>query len=110
MRRSLIPVLPFCVLLSACASSASSGGNAPVPPAAPIAEPADGGVVCNNEVLAEYVGKAPSPELIEQARTRSGARHVRVAQPGMAMTMDYRQDRLTIFLGEDGMIQTINCG
>lgn len=110
MRRSLIPVLPFCVLLSACASTGSSGSATPSAPAAPIAEPADGGVVCDNTVLAGYVGKAPTPELLEQARTRSGARHVRVAQPGMAMTMDYRQDRLTIFLGEDGMIQTINCG
>ena len=84
MRHSVLAVLPFCVLLSACASTGSSGGATPSAPAAPIAEPADGGVVCDNTVLAEYVGKAPTPELLEQARARSGARHVRVGQPGMS--------------------------
>lgn len=110
MRHSVLAVLPFCVLLSACASTGSSGGATPSAPAAPIAEPADGGVVCDSTVLAEYVGKAPTPELLEQARARSGARHVRVGQPGMAMTMDFRQDRLTVFVGENGLIETISCG
>lgn len=110
MRRYLIPALPFCVMLSACASPAGSGAGAPSPAPVEVAEPADAGASCNNDVLAGYVGKAPTQALLDEARTRSGARHVRVAQPGMAMTMDFRQDRLTVFVGEDGNIESISCG
>lgn len=109
MRRSLLPVLPFCVLLSACAGTGHAGnGSASTPQ--PVAQPADGGGECDNSMLTGYVGKKPTPELLEQARARTGARNVRVAQPGMAMTMDYRADRLTVMLGEDGNIENISCG
>ena len=109
MRRSLIPVLPFCVLLSACASNGHAGnGSASTPPQ--LAQPADGGVECDNSVLGDFVGKKPSQDVLDQAKARAGARVVRVAQPGMAMTMDYRADRLTVMLGEDGNIENISCG
>ena len=109
MRHALLALVPYSVLLAACAGTGqpADGSAAPQPLRA---QAADAGGECNNDVLAEYVGKAPTPELLEQARARSGARHVRVGQPGMAMTMDFRQDRLTVFVGENGLIETISCG
>lgn len=112
MRRSLIPTLPLCVLLTACASASDPGtaAAAPAPEPAPVAGPADGGATCNNDVLAGFVGKEATQAVLDEARTRSGARHVRVGRPGMVMTMDFRQDRLTVYVNEEGKIETISCG
>jgi hypothetical protein len=35
---------------------------------------------------------------------------LRWAPPGYMMTMDYREDRVTVYLGEDRRITKINCG
>lgn len=37
-------------------------------------------------------------------------RPVRVIRPGMAITMDYSQDRINFDIGEDGNIRRIWCG
>ena len=41
---------------------------------------------------------------------KANARHVRVVKPGMAVTMDYRIDRLTVMLDDSGKIESISCG
>ncbi len=33
----------------------------------------------------------------------------RIVTPGMAVTMDYRPDRLNIAIGEDGNVASVNC-
>jgi hypothetical protein len=40
----------------------------------------------------------------------SGAAAMRVMHPGQAYTLEYRADRLSIRLDEDGVITTIGCG
>ena len=115
MRLSLFAALPLCAVLSACATGGTDGsGNAQPPsppaPADPMIMPIDDGPACNADVLPAYEGKVATTELLEEIKTRSGARHVRVGKPGMAMTMDFRQDRVTIFVDADNRIQTINCG
>ena len=109
MRRSLIPVLPLCALLSSCAGTGHAGnGSASAPPQ--LAQPADGGVECDNSVLGDFFGKMPSQGMLDQAKARAGARVVRVVKPGMAVTMDYRIDRLTVMLDDSGKIESISCG
>lgn len=109
MRLTLLTALPLCAVLCACASNGEASGSAATPP--PLAAaPDDGGAICDNDALKPFVGKQPTQAVLDEARTRAGARTVRVAQPGMAMTMDFRADRLTVMVGEDGLIEAISCG
>lgn len=112
MRTSLFVVLPLCAVLSACATGSTDGAGAPPP--APLAsagiQPIEDGPACKPEVLPGYVGKTATPELLEEIRSRSGARHMRVGKPGMAMTMDFRPDRVTLYVDADNRIESISCG
>jgi hypothetical protein len=110
MRLTLLTALPLCAVLSACASNGTADSGSATSPPPLVATPDDGGVQCDNEVLKAYVGKQPTQAVLDEAKARSGARSVRVAQPGMAMTMDFRADRLTVMVGEDGRIEVISCG
>jgi hypothetical protein len=40
----------------------------------------------------------------------TGAAVLRWAPPGAALTMDYREGRVTVHLGPDGKITEIKCG
>ena len=107
MRFALFSALPLCAAMTACATSPSNPGNNEIPPAVQ----SDGGNYnCENADLAEFAGKTGSTEVYEQARIKANARHVRVVKPGMAVTMDYRIDRLTVMLDDNGRIESISCG
>ena len=111
MRFSLFAAPPLCAVLSACATGGTEGSGTAAPaPSDPLVRPIDEGAVCNPEVLDGYVGKEATQAVLDEARTRSGARHVRVGKPGMAMTMDFRQDRLTVYVNADNRIESISCG
>jgi hypothetical protein len=45
-----------------------------------------------------------------QLLAASGARVVRWVTPEMIITMEHREDRLTVRLGTDGRIGSLNCG
>lgn len=113
MRASLFAVLPLCAVLSACATGNADGAgsaSSALSLSSPSLLPIDNGPACNPDVLPAYVGKTATPALLEEAKTRSGARQLRIGKPGMAMTMDFRQDRLTVFVDADNRIEAINCG
>lgn len=106
MRASLFSALPLCAAMTACATPGNGAPNE-IPPAIQ----ADGGNYnCENADLTEFVGKTGSTDVYEQARIKANARHVRVVKPGMAVTMDYRIDRLTVMLDDSGKIESISCG
>jgi Peptidase inhibitor I78 family. len=107
MRASLfLPVAVFS--LSACATPS----NAPTPPeeAAPSVRPVDEGYRCNPDALEGFVGQVATEEVVQKAVKAAGARHARIGKPGMAMTMDYREDRLTISVDAQNRIERISCG
>ena len=107
MRFALLSALPLCAAMTACATSPSPPDSTEIPPAVQ----SDGGNYnCENADLTEFAGKAGSAEVYEQARIKANARHVRVVKPGMAVTMDYRIDRLTVMLDDNGRIESISCG
>ena len=68
------------------------------------------GVQCNADRVQPLVGREATPDLIERARARSGARTVRVIKPGMAVTMDFRSDRLNLDLDKVNTITAARCG
>lgn len=94
----MIRLLPLLALLGACAA-------APQPPLAH-----GGGAICKADGLADLVGQPATADLGAQALSRSGARTLRWIQPGMAVTMDYRQDRLDIHLDEHNVVKQLTCG
>ena len=79
---------------------------APVPPATEPVQLA----ACSVDGVTDAVGKAYSAALGDRTRVRSGAKTVRVIRPGMAVTMDYRTDRLNIDLDEKDVITRLHCG
>jgi hypothetical protein len=77
--------------------------NPPQPPTAGVEAP--GGQVCAAASLQSLVGQ--NREILTRTRF-SGP--VRIEEPGMAYTMDYREDRLRIVLDDHGKIISVLCG
>ncbi len=77
----LLAILP----LAACSHAGSSTSRDPAP--APVADAAH---ECR-------------PEALE-------ARNARVVKPGMAVTMDFRQDRVTVQVDAQNRIERASCG
>ena len=89
--------LPAMLLLVACqrepVESASAAGECAVTP----------------EVRA-LAGKPATDALVADARRLSGAKLVRRIEPGMAVTMDYRVDRLNVHVDGRGDVERVSCG
>jgi len=113
-----------CLLpLAACSSTPapSAGPPAPPPPPPHVAGPgphphpgpgvgpADA-ATCRPDGLSALVGKTASQDVVDKAVRDSGARHARVVKPGMAVTMDFREDRLTMRVDADNRIEGASCG
>ncbi|HEY4546240.1 MAG TPA: I78 family peptidase inhibitor [Pedomonas sp.] len=105
------------MLLGACATqpeaSSGEGAGAPVPPSAaeaPVEPAADEQKQCNAEAVQTLVGQTHTEALSVDAVKQSGARTLRVIKPGMAVTMDYRIDRLNLELDEAGKVVAARCG
>lgn len=85
--------------LAACAP-AGDGPASPPPP----------GNACDASGLQTELGRIVAADFVEWAKATAGARTVRVVRPGMAVTMDYRQDRLNLSLDEKEQLVRANCG
>lgn len=86
------------------------GACATTQPTASESNPAVLGDSCDTSILAGLVGKPFTPALEADARKQSGLKNVRVIRPGMAVTMDFRPDRLNIDLDEKGVVTGFRCG
>lgn len=98
----LLPATAVAALVLATAACATT------PPPPMVANPGSG--QCDAQAVAWAVGQAATPELVEKAREQSGSVDVRVIEPGMAVTMDYRHDRLNLKVNERGAINGVSCG
>ena len=65
---------------------------------------------CNADGLDDLVGRPATQELGAEALRRSHSRILRWIQPGDAVTMDYRQDRLNISLDAQNRVEGFQCG
>jgi len=74
------------------------------------AEPLPAMVECDANRVQDLKGKQRSPAIEADALARSGARRLRWIEPGSAVTMDFRVDRLNLHVGEDGTITDARCG
>lgn len=65
---------------------------------------------CDAAKAADLVGQEGTSELAAKALKVTGARGLRWIRPGMAVTMDYREDRLNIYLDAQSRVERITCG
>ncbi|WP_347905296.1 I78 family peptidase inhibitor [Pseudomonas purpurea] len=65
---------------------------------------------CEAKAAEFTIGKKASPELLEQARTRSGAQSARFLQPDDMVTLEYRSDRLNLNTDTHLVVVRVNCG
>lgn len=88
----LAPLLPL--LLAGCATTEAQVGTAE----------------CRNDALPGFIGRTATSELGAEMLKASGARTLRWVAPGMAVTMDYRADRLTVSYDVENKVITASCG
>lgn len=94
--------LTAAALLTLAACTTAQGGNEGVP--------VQGGGACRSEQLNQFVGQKASAELGARMLEVSGARVLRWVAPGMAVTMDFREDRLTVTYDARYVITQASCG
>lgn len=88
-------VLALPLVLAACM-------EAPPSQPQPVTDPMPD--MCGATALQHLVGQ---PQSALAAMTFPEG--TRILTPGMAVTMDYRPDRLNITIGEDGLIASVTC-
>ena len=65
---------------------------------------------CTTNNLGSLVGQQATQQLGTEALRISNARTIRWIRPGMAVTMDYRFDRLNIHLDASNAVTRLTCG
>lgn len=77
---------------------------------ATVKQPATDRHTCKADKAAGFVGQRADDALPERARRAAGAETVRVIEPGMIVTAEYRDDRLSIDVDENRTVTRIVCG
>jgi len=101
MRTVSIASMAAMTMLAGCAAQ---GVTHPDPAAAPPAADA-----CGASKVSRFIGMQKSDEVLAKIKSASGAQTLRVVGPNDAMTMDFREDRLTVTTDENGRIKTLRC-
>ena len=65
---------------------------------------------CRPQPLGQFVGQPSSQELGARILAASGARVIRWVPKGGVVTMDYREDRVTVHLDGANRVESANCG
>ena len=107
MRRSPLLLLAAILPLAACSHA---GGNASADAGSLPAKVSDGPQECRPDALEAFTGKTADEATIKKLVADSSARNARVVKPGMAVTMDFRQDRVTVQVDAQNRIERASCG
>ena len=65
---------------------------------------------CRNEPLDKFTGQPATQELGARMLAASGGRVIRWVPKGSAVTMDYREDRVTAYLDGSNRVERASCG
>lgn len=79
----------------------------------PAASPVHGvtpGHRCEAEGMSRFIGKGGSRATGAAIKRATHAAVLRWAPPGVMLTMDYREDRVTVYLGPDKRVTQVKCG
>ena len=70
----------------------------------------DDGDECGATQVQNYVGLRANATVREEVARRSGAPTIRWIEPGTAVTLDFRPDRMNGELDVDGVVTALRCG
>lgn len=101
MTRSLC-LIPTLALLAACATPPLADAPMPVEPGGGIGDTPDS---CGLAQAQAFIGQPP-----EAVNAALFTQPVRVIRPGDLVTMDFNPERLNFRVGEDGLIESVDCG
>ena len=74
------------------------------------AAPAPAAMTCDAAKAQSAIGQVATQAVVDKVVADSGARNARVIKPGMAVTMDFREDRVGINVDAENKITSITCG
>ena len=80
---------------------------------APAATPVHGvtpGHKCDAAGIDRFIGQPGIRATGAAIKQATNAAVLRWAPPGVMLTMDFREDRVTVYLGPDKKVTKINCG
>ena len=100
-----LAILPFTALAMACAPMAEPGE-----PVAPTERLPGEQNPCNADSAQQFIGRYADKATGEAIVAATGARMFQWVGPGMAVTMDYRPDRVRVSYDEQYSITSIRCG
>lgn len=101
MPHSWVAFLPL--MAAACTTMAAEEPNPP-------RHGESAGHECRSDGLDAYVGREPTSELGTEILAKSGAKVLRWLTPGMVVTMEFRSDRVNVYIGESKRIERVTCG
>jgi len=78
--------------------------------AQPLIHGVTAGHKCRSVAPSSFVGEPATSELGGTVLTATHAAVLRWAPPGVMLTMEYRKDRVTVRIGQDGRVAAVNCG
>lgn len=90
------------LLLAACSTARAPAES---PPLHGVTQ----GYKCDPENIQQFVGQLATSELGAQMLRVSDAATIRWVPQGTAVTMEYRFDRLTVFLDVNNRVERISC-
>lgn len=96
------------LLLAGACSTAQAPATEP-PADSPPLHGTTPGHKCDPVNIQQFVGKQRSGALEQQMLRVSRAAIVRWVPPGTAVTMEFRFDRLTVFLDSSNRVERISC-
>ena len=110
MRSLIAPIIILAALTSSLGACAQRDGQSYTTGQREPISLRDDDDQCGASLVQSFVGIRANDTLRAEIASRSGARMVRWIEPGTAVTMDFRPDRLNAELDEDGVITVIRCG
>lgn len=97
---ALAALVTTSLLISACGTPTT--GQTP--------EPAPVSGRCNATPAQFAVGRNADAALENEARTRAGAKTVRVLKPNQIVTMEFNAERLNLSVDDAGRVTRVSCG
>src|SRR5207237_7799972 len=95
-------------LLAACAMPTTDADADPLTPT-PI-HGVTPGHKCRTAGTEKFIGQRGTSRTGSAIKRATRAAVLRWAPPGVMLTMDYREDRVTVYLGPDRKVTKVSCG
>ena len=105
--RALLFTLASGFALAACATPPSGGNEATGTNPPSMEEPP---MTCQADKGQWAMGQLADEALVAKVQADTTSDRLRVIKPGMAVTMDYREDRLNLEVDADNRVISVRCG